>query len=236
MVLDFIERSPEQCEHLCLALDRELLSGKGQRVEVGAGTALFRSYDPGVISTDIKAAGHLSGVVDAQNMPFGDCTIRTFYGIHCFHHLPDPAAFLRELERVLVPGGGCVLIEPFHGPIAQWLYPRLFATEHFDKNQEGWRSKLDMTTMHGANQALSYVVFVRDRARLEEDFPQLETALRKPLNNYLRYVTSGGLYFKQLLPDLSIPFLRLVETFLFPLRSFLALHHVIVVRKRDELG
>ena len=32
--------------------------------------------------------------VDAQAMPFANGSVRAVYAIHCFHHLPDPAAFL----------------------------------------------------------------------------------------------------------------------------------------------
>ena len=60
------------------------------------------------------------------------------YGMNCFHHFPDPDRFFTELERVLVPGGGCVLVDPYHGPFARWLYPRLFATEGYDTDQVDW--------------------------------------------------------------------------------------------------
>ncbi len=222
----------EESYRLCLALDQRYLRGPGKRIEIGAGTGLFRSYDSAVLCTDIKIGQHLNGVVDAQNMPFDSESIRTIYGIHCFHHLPDPAGFLRELGRVLVPGGGCILIEPYYGFVAKWLFSRLFDTEHFDKDQKDWRGTLEMTAMGGANQALSYLVFVRDRELLEREFPYLEIVHTSPLNNYLRYLTSGGLYFKQLLPSLAIPVLRIVETLLWPLRSIFALHHVVVVRRR----
>jgi hypothetical protein len=54
----------------------------------------------------------------------------------------------------------------------------------------------------------------------------------EPIGNYLRYLVSGGVNFRQLLPDLSIPALKLMESALRPFRYTLALHHIIVVRKR----
>jgi hypothetical protein len=87
--------------------------------------------------------------------------------------------------------------------------------------------------MNGANQALSYIVFSRDRALFTQRYPQLEIVQEAPLTNYVRYLVSGGLNFRQLAPDFVIPMLKLVEDLLYPLRRQLALHHVIVVRRND---
>ena len=89
-----------------------------------------------------------------------------------------------------------------------------------------------MTVMKGANQALSYIVFVRDRARFETTYRGLEIVHQEPLKNYLRYLVSGGLNFRSLLPDASIPALRFLEACLVPMNRILALHHVVVLRKK----
>jgi hypothetical protein len=54
--------------------------------------------------------------------------------------------------------------------------------------------------MEGANQALSYIVFERDRERFERLFPDLEIVEQSWIANYPRYLLSGGLNFRQLLP------------------------------------
>jgi hypothetical protein len=53
------------------------------------------------------------------------------------------------------------------------------------------------------------------------------------LTNYLRYLLSGGLNFRQLVPDRLLPVIKLLEGALRPARNILALHHVIVIRKGD---
>jgi hypothetical protein len=214
----------------CIEIDRQYGSGEGQRIEIGAGSSLFSERYPDVVATDIKPHPHLDRVLDAQSMEVDAESVRAIFGINCFHHLPDPMAFFGELDRVLVPGGTCVLIEPYYGPVAGAFYARLFETEGFDRSQATWEDT-SRTIMHGANQALSYVVFKRDRALFEQGCPTLEIIVEEQLTNWPRYLLSGGLNFRQLVPTRSAPALRQLERLLAPASRWLALHHVVALRK-----
>lgn len=220
-----------ECHRAMRALDLAHLEGDGLRVEIGAGVAPVRLTCPDVYATDIVPSGTLDAVVDAQRLPFRDASLRAIYVQNAFHHFPEPARFFAELERTVVPGGGALLLEPFHGPLAAAIYPRLFASEAYDKRAADWL-QATQGPMSGANQALSYVVFIRDRARFEREHPGLSIVAQEPLRNHLRYLVSGGLNFRQLLPDVSIGMLRLVERMAAPLRHWLALHHVVVLKRR----
>jgi SAM-dependent methyltransferase len=213
--------------------DAKYFSGMGVSVEIGAGAAPMRDYDPAVLATDLVHSGHLDCVMDAQRMAFKSQSIRALFAQHCFHHIPDPEAFFRELVRVLIPGGGAVLIEPYYGPAASLVFKRLFASEGFDVSTKDWKSVASGPAMSGANQALSYIVFKRDRSKFESLFPELQIVTEFPLGNYIRYLASGGLNFVQLAPNAFIPILKALELLLMPLIRLLALHHVIVLRKRD---
>jgi len=216
---------------LLLALEsRYLTAHRGARVELGAGVAPLQLTDPGVKSSDVMPAGHLDLVVDAQRMPFRDGGVKTLFGKECFHHFPEPRHFFREAIRVLTPGGVILLIDPYYGPLASVLYKRMFASEGFDKRAD-WESHAT-GPMNGANQALSYVVFVRDRGRFERECPELEIVHMQPLRSYLRYLLSGGLNFRQLVPDRLVPVIEGMEQLLAPVERVLALHHVIVLRRR----
>jgi len=219
-------------------LDHQHLSATGQRIEVGAGVSFFKSLYPDVIVTDIKPAEHLDQVMDALNLPVPDASVRVIYGINCFHHFPDIPAFFREMDRVLPPGGGVLLIEPYHGLLASILYRYLFSSETFDVRQTGWErgESSSQGAMTGANQALSSIVFRRDAAKFAEMFPQFEIVHQKPLKNYLRYLLSGGLNFNQLLPNWCFSLLRGIERLLTPIEGLFALHHVILIRKKKETG
>jgi len=216
---------------LLLALETRYQNARaGARVELGAGVAPLRLTDPAVKSSDVMPAPHLDLVVDAQQMPFRHGGVKTLFGKECFHHFPEPLRFFREAIRVLPPGGVILLIDPYYGPLASMLYKRMFASETFDKRGD-WESHAS-GPMNGANQALSYVVFVRDRDRFERECPELEIVHMQPLRSYLRYLLSGGLNFRQFVPDLFVPLIQGMERLLAPIEHVFALHHVIVLRRR----
>ena len=216
---------------LLMAIDRRTFgSTPGLRVELGAGVAPVSMTFPEVLATDVVNGPGLDRVLDAQAMDLADGSVRALFGQNCFHHFPDPRRFLTEAERVLAPGGGVVLIEPYHGPAASLLYRHLFASEGFDKHMRSWQTAVG-GSMSGANQALSYVVFVRDRVTFEEALPGLELVESRPLDNWVRYLLSGGLNFRQLVPSRSAGVLKALERALHPARRTLALHQVIVLRR-----
>ncbi len=218
--------------HRCFAaLDARYLQGSGTVIELGAGVYPVRETLPAVLATDLVAAQHLDRALDAQAMALPDSSVRAFYLQNSFHHFPEPERFFAELERTLVAGGGAVLIEPAAGPLASWLYPRLFASEGYDKRALDWETAV-AGPMSGANQALSYLIFDRDLARFQLAHPDLEIVHRDVLGNWLRYLLSGGLNFRALVPGWMMSAVAGLEWLLSPMRNALGLHRVLVLRKR----
>jgi SAM-dependent methyltransferase len=211
-------------------LDRDHLAGAGLRVELGAGVAPIKQSFPDVLATDLVDGPGLDRALDAEAMALPDGSVRVVFCQNCFHHFPHPERFFEELERVLSVGGGAILLEPYHGPLAAFLYRRLFKQEGYDERQASWETPA-MGPMNGANQALSFIVFVRDRAAFERRFPRLEIVRLEPVRNHLKYLFSGGLNFRQLWPDEAVPGLTRLQALLAPFDRWLALHHVIVLRK-----
>jgi SAM-dependent methyltransferase len=216
--------------HVFNRLDKKYFSAQGLKIELGAGVAAIRNSYPDVLATDIVNGPGLDRTLNAQEMDLPDKSVRTLYGQNCFHHFPEPEKFFAEAERVLAPGGGIILLEPYYGPFASFLYKRLFKTEGFDKNFPDWITPV-LGPMNGANQALSYIVFVRDRALFEKKFPKLKIVHQEPCQNHFKYLLSGGLNFIQLLPDWMSPVVTVIEKILSPLGRWIALHHIVVLRK-----
>lgn len=216
--------------HLFRKLETQYLTGFGIKVEIGAGVSPMRDSYPEVLATDIVGANHLDKVVNAEAMDFPNNSVKVIYGQNCFHHFPHPELFFHELERVLVSGGGSILLEPYYGPFASFLYKRLFKTEGFDKLEKSWETPME-GPMNGANQALSYIVFIRDRKIFENKFPNLQIVHQEIAGNYLKYLLSGGLNFRQILPDCLTGLVTVVEKIFLPLNKWIALHHVVVIKK-----
>ncbi len=211
-------------------LDQRFLEGDGLRLEIGAGVAPMRLTYPDVLATDIVAGPGIDRVLDAQAMNLPDASVRVVFGQNCFHHFPQPDKFFDELVRVLVPGGGAILLEPYHGPVAAFLFKRLFSTEGYDKQFPSWETPAT-GPMNGANQALSYLVFERDRERFSKRHPNLAIVHQETCGNYLHYLLSGGLNFRQIVPDQARPALDAAQWLLRPVQRWLALHHIVVLRK-----
>ncbi len=202
-------------------------------IELGAGVSFIKDFYPNITTSDIKNYKGVDCVVNAQDMQFDNSEISCFYGINCFHHFPEPRKFFQELERTLEKGGGIVLIEPYYGWFSNILYKRVHKEEFFDKTQEKWETGQNNNQfMTGANQALSYIVFIRDKNTFEKEFPNLEIVETKVINNYIRYFVSGGVNFKQLVPNFLEKPIKFIEYLLTPLHKIFALHYVIVLRKK----
>lgn len=219
--------------HIFRKLDDKYLTASGSRIELGAGIAPIRDSYSDVLATDVIYDNHLDCVLDAENMDLPDSSVRVIYGQNCFHHFPHPDRFFSELDRALAPGGGVILLEPYYGFLATFLFKRLFKTEGFDKEFLSWETPV-AGPMNGANQALSYIVFVRDREEFERKYPMLEIVHQELCQNHFKYLFSGGLNFRQLLPDWMVPVINLFQMALSPFDRWLSLHHIVLIRKREK--
>ena len=197
-------------------------------VELGAGVVPMKAKFPNVKSTDIVDAPHLDGVLDATALDLQDESVDGLLLQNTFHHIPDPDAFLRECNRVLKPGGRVIILDPYYNFLSSRLYRILFSTETFDVNGN-WNDATEHA-MIGANQALSYIVFKRDRSRFESTNPNLKIVKTFPAPGGLRYILSGGLNFHRVAPRPLFPLIRKFEN-LSPVLNFFAIHWVVVLEK-----
>jgi len=223
----FAEALSEIQKAMWNACERNALVNKGVRIELGTGVVSMKALDASVISSDIVSVSDLDVVFDAQHMPFADESVGRMYAQNVFHHLGNPDQFLSEVERILIPGGVVALLEPFHNTLSKFIYPRLFRTESYDLDG-GW-DNIQLSSMVGANQALSYIVFVRDRARYERNFPNLNLVEACVAPAGLRYLGSGGLNFISLLPRWAFPLLAKLDSR--TMAKPWSIHWMVVLRK-----
>jgi SAM-dependent methyltransferase len=171
---------------------------QGIALELGSGASFAKDTLPELVTSDVIGYGGVDRIVDATKMPFEDASVRAIFMSNVFHHLPDAAAFLREAERCLVPRGRVLIVDQHVGLISS---PILKAA-HYELFRPWSRSWTFETSgpLSGANGALAWIVFQRDRQRFEREFAGLQLERYAP-HTPMRYWLSGGLREWSLLPE-----------------------------------
>jgi SAM-dependent methyltransferase len=169
---------------------------EGAILELGSGAGFAADRVPGLITSDVIPYAGLDLVADGTALPFADRSLRMVCMTNVFHHVPDAAAFLAEVQRCLVPGGRLFLVDQHPG----WISTPVLRHLH----HEPFRPDADWAfpgagPLSDANGALAWIVFVRDRDRLRERVPGLDLVRYAP-HTPLRYWLAGGLKGWSLLP------------------------------------
>jgi SAM-dependent methyltransferase len=170
---------------------------QGIALELGSGASFAKDVLPDLVTSDVIAYDGIDRIVDATKMPFEDASVRAIFMSNVFHHIPDAAAFLHEAERCLVPGGRVLIVDQHVGLISS---PILKAAHHepFRPWSRDWSFETS-GPLSGANGALAWIVFQRDRKKFEREFAGLHVERYEP-HTPLRYWLSGGLRDWSLLP------------------------------------
>jgi Methylase involved in ubiquinone/menaquinone biosynthesis len=201
----------------------------GKIVELGSGGGFLKELMPTIISSDIIPLPTNDLTFSALSMPFDDDSISGLFMVDTFHHLPDASLFLSEADRVLKENGKLIMIEPANSLWGRLIFSNL---HHEPFNPKGNWQIPDSGPLSGANISLPWIVFVRDKAIFNKEFPKLgieEITFHTPL----RYLLSGGVSFKQFVPDISFPFFRRIDNFLVSLSKHLSMFMTIKIKKTN---
>ncbi len=208
---------------------------EGVSVEVGAGPGFFKHTLPSVISTDIVWCPWLDVVADAQKLPFQSSTVASILGVDMLHHVASPMTFLLEAQRILVPGGRLILVEPWVTPFSYFIY-RYFHQEDCDLSARPWELAEARVTAgkkaFDGNQAIPYLLFgLRHRSQTLGALSTLTPLVIEPFCLFA-YLLSMGFKPISLLPTSLYPAISKIEKASMPLwRRFAALRVLLVLEK-----
>jgi len=197
-------------------------------VELGSGGGFIKEVIPNVITSDILELPNVDKVFPVSGMPFEKKNVDAFFMIDVLHHVTDPRAFFTEALRCLKTGGKIIMIEPANTLWSRFIYKN-FHHELFD-TQAQWEPKEQGPLSHG-NGALPWMIFSRDREIFEEEFPKLRIVSMRN-HTPIRYLLSGGLTLRQLVPSFSYSAVKSVEYLLSPLDNLLGMFQTIELQKR----
>jgi SAM-dependent methyltransferase len=181
-------------------LARELPPGEGKVLELGSGGGYCAHFIPGLITSEVFQCSDVQVVVDAQRMPFADRSMRAIIMTNVMHHMPDVNRFFAQASRCLRPGGKILMIEPWITHWSSFIY-KYFHHEPFRPEAAEW-TYASTGPLSGANIAVPWIVFARDRSKFESDFPEFSIERICPFLPF-RYLISGGVGMRSLMPGFT---------------------------------
>ena len=202
---------------------------RGNVLELGSGGGFLADYIPDLITSEILHCPNVQLVLDGQSLPFASESLRGIAMTNVLHHVPDARAFLQEATRCLRRGGVIAMIEPWASRWSRLIYTRLHH-EPFETQVTDWRHS-NGGPLSGANGALPYIIFRRDQAIFAAEFPDLEISTIEPFMPF-RYLVSGGVSMRTLMPAFTFPMWTHLERRMKPLMEYWAMFALLVVTKR----
>lgn len=211
-------------------LAQRVPSGPGRVLELGSGAGFFEKYLPDVIRSEVFECADVDLIADARQLPFASDSLRAIVMTDVFHHVPDVRRFMREASRTVRHGGVIAMVEPWSTTWSRFAYSR-FHHEPFRPGVTRWEFEAT-GPLSSANGALPWIVFVRDRATFEREFPQWIVEEITP-GMPLRYLLSGGISLRTLMPGWTFAAWRGVERLLMPVMDDVAMFATIILRRGD---
>lgn len=196
----------------------------GAVLELGSGAGYCDRFIPGLITSEVFPCPGVQVVADARYLPFPDASLRAIVFTDVLHHMPDVRQFFAEASRCLRPAGKVVMIEPWVSPWSRLIYTRLHHEPFFPEAAD-W-SFPSSGPLSGANGAIPWIVFVRDRAEFEREFPVLKIEEIRPFLPF-RYLVSGGVGMRSLMPGFTHSTWKGLEGMLEPQMSKLAMFALV---------
>ena len=205
-----------------------LPAGPEPVLELGAGAGFLRDSLPNVIASEVFYCPGIDLVLDGLQLPLADHVLRGIVMVDVLHHLPQPRHFFREAARCIKPGGAVVIIEPWVTAWSKLIYTSLHH-EPFQPLAENWEFPAS-GPLSGANGALPWILFERDRQQFEQEFPAWKIA-KIELAMPFRYLVSGGVSMRALMPGWSFGLWQGMESMLRPCLGSLAMFAYITLKR-----
>lgn len=210
-------------------LSEHIPTGDGRILEVGSGPGFFRDVRPEIITSEVVPSRGVDVAADGIGLPFREASLKAIVMVDVLHHMPNARQFLSEAVRSLRSGGRVLMIEPWVSSWSRLIYRHLHH-EPFMPDAVRWEFPSG-GPLSAANGALPWMIFQRDRQLFEAEYPDLQLDEVRPMMPF-RYLLSGGVSMRAVVPSWSFPLFRWVESTLGPAMSHLAMFAFIALQRR----
>lgn len=214
------------------AIVAALPAGEKPVLELGSGAGFLKDFIPGLITSEVFWCSGVSTVLDGQRLSFPDGALRGIVMTNVLHHLPQSRRFFAEATRCLQPDGVIVMIEPWVTRWSRLVYTRLHH-EPFRPEAAEWEFTAS-GPLSGANGALPWIIFERDRSQFRQESPQLRIQSIRPMMPF-RYLVSGGVSLRSPMPGWTFGLWRGLERALQPWMNTWAMFAQIVLVKVTDV-
>ena len=165
-----------------------------------------------------------------KDAPFSKCSLDAIVMVDVFHHINDVDRFFQESIGCLTEKGRIIMVEPWITAWSALIYKYLHHEPCLPESEK-WDFP-DTGPLSGANLALPWIVFERDRELFLEKYSDLKIN-KINLDWPSVYLLSGGVSMKTLVPEWTYPFFRRTELLLKPIMKHIAMFATIVLEKES---
>lgn len=161
-------------------------------IEIGSGIGKISNIIPECLKTDLFPFPGIDLVQNAYQLPFDSESVSNLVLVDVFHHLKFPGSALKEFDRVLMPGGRVILLEPCLSLLGVMIYGCLHREPLGLSRKIEWQaSSLNQSVQQGyyAAQGNAFRVFCMDG--YGDRLNDWNIVCREKLS-VLPYIASGG--------------------------------------------
>lgn len=215
------------------SIARALPAGREPVLEIGSGAGFLSEFVPHLLTSEVLPCKGVSIILDARQLPFSTGALKGIVMTNVLHHIPQPRRFFADAARAVRPGGVMTMVEPWRTAWSSFVYEQLHH-EPFDSSVSAWEFP-PAGPLSGANGALPWIIFERDRAAFAREFPEWSIDQIRLILPF-RYLLSGGVSMRSLVPNASGPVWRLIERRLQPWISTWAMFAEIRLLRVPDLS
>ena len=199
---------------------------EGSILEIGSAGGFLNEFHNNIITTDVIFTKYIDVILDGHQLPFQSASLSGVLMTNVLHHLHQPRRFFTESARCVQPGGVITMLEPWVTLWSRFVYGSLHH-EPFQPDVEDWEFQ-SSGPLSSANGALPWIIFKRDQDKFVCEFPEWHIQ-EISLNTPFRYLISGGVSMRSLMPSRTFGFWSWFESLFQPWFGNIAMFARIVL-------